>query len=142
VLAYNYSDEFFITTNFDTISISDIKRLLNLTHWACNRTPEAIKKSVDNSMCFGILSNDSLIGFARVITDYTTFAYLSDVVVDPSYRGKQLGHWLIKSIMTDPDLKDIKQWRLKTTYAHSFYKTLGFKELNFPENHLELCSDN
>lgn len=141
MLAYHYSEEFFITTEETEILIEDVKRLLNLTHWACNRPQETIQKSMENSMCFGIFDNSNLIGFARVISDHATFAYISDVIIDPQYRGRQLGHWLIKSILKHPELKNVSQWRLKTTYAHSFYKSLGFEELKHPEKHLELCED-
>lgn len=141
MLAHSYSNDFFITTNKTDILAEDVKTLLSLTHWACNRSQETIQVTIDNSMCFGVYDESDLIGFARVITDYATFAYISDVVIDPSYRGKQLGHWLIKSILKHEHLKTIPQWRLKTTYAHSFYNSLGFKKLNSPDNHLEYTAD-
>lgn len=141
MLAHHYSEDFYITTDQSQISLGDVMRLLKLTHWACNRPAEVVKKSMENAMCFGVYNHQELIGFARVVSDHATFAYICDVIIDPNYRGQQLGHWLIKSILNHPELKEVPQWRLKTTFAHRFYKTLGFEEVKHPDKHLELCGD-
>jgi len=141
MLAHQHSEDFYITSEQTALLIGDVMRLLGLTHWACNRAEADVAKSMENAICFGVFDHDELVGFARVISDKTTFAYICDVVIDPQYRGKQLGHWLIKSILNNTELSCVPQWRLKTTFAHSFYKTLGFEELKHPHKHLELCGD-
>jgi GNAT superfamily N-acetyltransferase len=97
-----------------------------------------IEKSIKNSMCFGILCDDWQIGFARVITDYATFAYISDVVIDDNFQGNGFGSWLIESILEHPDLVEIPQWRLKTTNAKAFYKKLGFSDISYAYKYVEI----
>jgi len=138
MLALKIEPEYEVTTDKKEMNIDSICDLLWSTHWASDRPKATIEKSVQNSMCFGILSDGWQIGFARVITDYATFAYISDVVIDGRFQGKGFGSWLIESILQHPDLVDIPQWRLKTTNAKPFYKKLGFSDLKFPHKYVEI----
>ncbi len=138
MLALKIEPEYTMTTTKEEMNIDHICDLLWSTHWASDRPKATIEKSIKNSMCFGILCEDWQIGFARVITDYATFAYISDVVIDDNFQGKGFGSWLIESILEHPDLVEIPQWRLKTTNAKDFYKKLGFSDLSFAYKYVEI----
>jgi len=124
-------------------SISEDKSRLNVeaihdflchrSYWAKGRSLERVKKSIDNSICFGLYdSNNKMLGFARVITDQVVFAYLMDLFVLEEYRGKGLGTMLAKHIFEHPDLQ-VRLWFLGTADAHGLYKKFGFSSLDNPE---------
>ena len=126
--------------------ISDEKNLLdreyvhdylsNKSYWAANVPEEIVGKSIEGSCCFGIYYNEKQalpvgrqVGFARVITDKATFGYLADVFIDEAYRRRGLAHWLMKVIMTHPELQGFRGWMLTTRDAHSLYAKFGFAPL-------------
>ena len=100
--------------------------LLHTTYWAENRDPEVIRKSIENSIVFGVYDEDNLIGMARVITDFATTFYLADVIIDEKYRGKGLGKKLISTIMADERFSSLFGI-LVTRDAHGLYEHFGFK---------------
>lgn len=100
--------------------------LLHTTYWAENRDPEVIRKSIENSIVFGVYSEDSLIGMARVITDFATTFYLADVVIDEKYRGNGIGKKLISTIVSDKRFSSLLGI-LVTRDAHGLYEHFGFK---------------
>lgn len=108
------------------------------TYWAKNIPYDTVKKSIDNSLAFGIYENDSQAGFARVITDYSTFAYLADVFVIPSHRGKGLSKMLVKFIMEHPELQGLRRWMLATADAHGLYNQFGWYTVTTPEKWMEI----
>lgn len=138
MLALKYEPEIILTTDKEKMNVDQICGLLWSTHWAKERPKSVVVKSMEHAFCFGILVEDMQVGFARVITDFATFAYISDVVVREDFQGRGFGSWLIKGILEHPDLRDIPQWRLKTTYAKEFYKKLGFKDLSCAEKYVEI----
>lgn len=129
--------EHYVITDKHACSAEKVWALLRETHWACDRSLQTVKTSIQNSMCFFLMKDLTLIGFARVITDHATFAYLCDVVVDPKQRDQGCGYQLVSHIMNHPNLRAIPQWRLKTTYAKNFYEQFGFKELQYDVTHME-----
>lgn len=100
--------------------------LLHTTYWAENRDPEVIRKSIDNSIVFGVYSEGSLIGMARVISDFATTFYIADVIIDEKYRGNGLGKKLISTIMSDERFSSLFGI-LVTRDAHGLYEHFGFK---------------
>lgn len=136
--ALKLQNQFYISSNQDDMDLGAVCRLLWNVHWAAGRPRHIIEKSIQNSRCFGVFKGYEQIGFARVITDYATYAYISDVVISGHYRGQALGHWLIKHILAHHEFAHVDQWRLKTTYAHKFYKRMGFKPLKHPDKFLEI----
>lgn len=100
--------------------------LLHTTYWAEKRDPEVIKKSIENSIVFGVYKDDSLIGMARVITDFATTFYIADVIIDEKYRGNGLGKKLISTIMSDERFSSLLGI-LVTRDAHGLYEHFGFK---------------
>jgi GNAT superfamily N-acetyltransferase len=116
--------------------------LSNRSYWARGRSRELIEKSIANSLCFGLFNPaDQQMGFARIVTDFTFFAWLMDVFILEEYRGQGLGKMLISTIFSDPALKQIKRWGLGTRDAHGLYRQFGFKELGNPNNMMERVVD-
>ena len=88
-----------------------------------------IEKAIKNSLCFGLFYNDVQIGFARLITDKATFAYLADVFIINEYRGKGLSKWLMKIIQAHPELQNLRRWLLTTKDAHGLYAQVGWTKV-------------
>jgi len=126
-----------ISTNKLKLQVEVIHGFLTETYWAKGRTLEEVKKTIDHCYCFGVYLNEKQIGFARVATDYTVFAYVMDVFILSDYRGKGYSKQLIEAIHTDPKLQTCKVWMLKTADAHHLYKQFGYSELQHPEKVME-----
>lgn len=137
MFALALEDTAYVTTQRGPGSLNAVWQLLRQTHWASSRSLETVKTSMENSLCFYLMEGERLIGFARVITDYATFAYLCDVVIDQDHQGSGSGSLLIATILKHPQLADIPQWRLKTTYAAEFYSRFGFKKVSDDITHME-----
>ncbi len=128
-----YKDQFQISTNKNKINIEYVHQFLSHSYWAENIPVAIVKKSIENSMCFGVYENNKQVGFARVVTDHATFGYLADVFIDENYRGKGLSKWLMEIIMGHPELQGFRSWQLATRDAHGLYAQFGFKPLQNPE---------
>lgn len=113
------------------ISTDDVERLLKTTYWANQRPAEQIARSMRNSSCYGVWSDEErkLIGFARVISDYATTWYLCDVVIDPRYRHQGLGKALVSHIVSRPEYAGLRGF-LITRDAHGLYEQYGFETVN------------
>lgn len=119
------------------LDVPFIQNFLKDVYWAAGRTMEEVQTTIDTSFCFGIYENDNQIGFCRVITDYVVFAYVMDVFIDENHRGKGYSSTLINAMMTEPELQQVKIWRLATSDAHFLYKKFGFSALAHPEKMME-----
>jgi GNAT superfamily N-acetyltransferase len=106
------------------------------SYWAKNVPRETVQRALDHSRCFGAFDGEAQVGFARVITDYATFAYLADVFVLPSHRGKGIGKQLMAAIIGHPDLRGLRRWHLVTRDAHALYAQFGFTPIDTPERHM------
>ena len=102
------------------------------SYWARGRSKELVKKSMDNSLCFGVYQEDRQIGFGRVATDFVVFAWLMDLFIDPEYRGKGLGKLLIEEILNHPDLQSVNGIGLRTEDAQDLYSKYGFGSIPRP----------
>ena len=120
-----------IITGVDNLNIEDVERLLKKTYWTNNRSTEQIKKSMDNSSCYGIFLEDEkkLAGFARVISDYATTYYLCDVIIDAEYQHRGLGTALVSYIEQLPELSGLRGI-LITRDAHDLYRKFGYEVLD------------
>ena len=130
-------ERYFISTDATKLHIEIIYKFLKNSYWAKDIPYEIVKSSIDNSFCFGVYKGDSQIGFARVITDFTTFAYLADVFILEGYRGKGLSKWLLATILNYPELQGLRGWMLKTLDAHELYRKFGFNSPLYPERIME-----
>jgi GNAT superfamily N-acetyltransferase len=127
--------KFKISTDKAKLQINLILSYLHRSYWASETPSEQIIESINNSLCFGLFEEENQIGFARVITDYSRFAYLADVFILEEWRGKGLSKWLIKTIMEHPKLQKVR-WMLATRDAHGLYEKFGFTLLNEPEKYM------
>lgn len=126
-----------ISTDSSRFDIDLIHRFLTNSYWAEGIPREIVERSIENSLCFGIFDRDQQVGFARVITDRATFAYLGDVFVIESHRGRGLSKQLMQAIMDHPELQDLRRWSLVTRDAHGLYKQFGFTPLANPQRYME-----
>lgn len=126
-----------ISKDKNRLQIDVIHSFLTETYWAKGRTYDEVEKTVEHCLCFGLYLEEKQIGFARVATDYTVFAYLMDVFVLPKYRGNGYSKLLMNAINTDEALSNCKVWMLKTADAHGLYAQFGYTELKHPEKVME-----
>jgi N-acetylglutamate synthase-like GNAT family acetyltransferase len=118
---------FTFTSDRSRLDLDAAYQLLVDTHWANTLSPEVLQRAAANSLCFGVLQGERLVGFARVITDLATYAYLTDVVVQADLRGKGLGQWFMERILELPELKGLRRITLLTRDAEDLYRRLGFE---------------
>lgn len=118
------------------------KYLSEESYWARERTAEQTATAIKNSLPFGAYKGENQVGFARVVTDYATFAYLGDVFVLPEYQGRGLGKFLMKVILAHPDLQNFRRWILATRDAHALYEKYEFAALRHPERWMERTAPN
>ncbi|HMQ03719.1 MAG TPA: GNAT family N-acetyltransferase [Pyrinomonadaceae bacterium] len=107
------------------------------SYWARDRTFAQTRTAIENSICFGVYRKGKQVGFARVVTDKATFAYLGDVFIVVEYRGRGLGRSLMAAVIEHPELQGLRRWVLATRDAHSLYSRFGFRQLVFPERWME-----
>ncbi|HEX8096951.1 MAG TPA: GNAT family N-acetyltransferase [Pyrinomonadaceae bacterium] len=130
--------EFTISTDRSRLDVETIHRYLSTeSYWALGRPLEVVRRSIEHSLPFGVYKSDRLAGFARVITDYATFAWLADVFVLEEFRGLGLGKWLVEVILAHPELQGFRRWVLATKDAHELYRRHGFRELKEPARWME-----
>lgn len=131
-------DNYLISTDKTKLNISLIHDFLcNHSYWANGIPLETVKTAIENSVCFGVYEGDMLAGFARVITDKSTFGYIGDVFILDGYRGKNLSKWLMDCIMKHPELQGFRRWIILTRDAHGLYKKYGFTPVKKPGNYME-----
>lgn len=128
---------FLISTDRSKLNLELIHSFLEDSYWAKSIPKAMVLKSLKRSLCFGLYAGEKQIGFARVISDYATFAYLADVFVIKSHRGKGLSKWLMECILNHPDLQGLRRWILVTRDAHDLYRKYGFQSLKNPERFME-----
>lgn len=133
--------EYEITTDTARIDVDGVYRYLSReSYWAKDIPRDVVERSIRNSLCFGILLGNGTVGFARVISDCATVAYLGDVFVIPPHRGKGLSKWLMACIAAPPDLQNLRRWMLATADAHGLYAQFGFSPMKAPDCWME-CHD-
>ena len=131
-------EEFVISTDEERLQIDVIHKYLSEeSYWAQGRTLENTRKAIENSICFGVYRDGEQLGFARVITDKATFAYLGDVFILPGYQKKGLSKRLMEAILAHPELQNLRRWILATKDAHGLYAQYDFTPLKFPERWME-----
>ncbi len=129
---HEQQNKILLSTDKSKLDITTIHNFLRTSYWAKDVLISVVEKSISNSLCFGVYELNKQIGFARVISDYATFAYFADVFILEAYRGQGLGTWLIKSILEYSELQNLRTWLLSTVDAHGLYRQFGFKNLPLP----------
>jgi N-acetylglutamate synthase-like GNAT family acetyltransferase len=118
---------FLISTDRSKLDVDVIHGFLTRSYWAEGIPRATVERSIENSLCFGVYDNSSQIGFARVISDFATYAYVADVFILEPYRERGLGKELMASIMAHPELQGLRRWSLGTRDAQGLYAQFGFK---------------
>lgn len=131
-------NEYTITDEHAALDMTLIHDFLRGSYWAKGIPREIVARAMENSLCFGLFHNGKQIGFGRVVTDRATFAYLADVFLIDSYRGRGLGKWLISCVLEHPELQGLRRWLLATLDAHGLYRQHGFVPLRNPERFMEI----
>jgi ribosomal-protein-alanine N-acetyltransferase len=129
---------FAVSTDPARLDLEAIHAYLASSYWAEGIPLDTVRRSVENSLCFGLYGPEGQIGLARVITDQTTYAYLCDVFVLAEYRGEGLGRWLIECVMGSPRLQGLRRWMLVTRNAHGLYQPVGFRATANPGGVMEI----
>jgi len=129
--------EYLISTDQERLDLATIHGFLTTSYWAAGVPIEIVKRSIEHSLNFGLFQDDRQVGFARVITDYATFAYLADVFVLEPFRGRGLSKWLMQVIIAHPELQGLRRWMLFTRDAHGLYKQVGYTPLANSERAME-----
>jgi len=130
--------EYTISTDSERLDLAIIHDFIsNQSYWGRGRRIETVQRALDHSLNFGVFKNDQQVGFARVVTDFATFAWVADLFILEEHRGQGLAEWLMKSILSHPELQGFRRWVLATKDAHELYRKFGFQELRRPERWLE-----
>lgn len=125
-----------ISTGKSRLDFGVVHGFLSGSYWAAGVSKRNVRRRVENSLCFGLYLGEEQVGFARVVTDYAASAYLADVFVLEAHRGQGLGRWLVRCVLSHPELGGLG-WRLATEDAQDFYRSFGFTGLQRPENQME-----
>lgn len=129
--------EYEIDTDPSRLDLAQAHAYIAATYWAQGMPFETFRRSVTGALCFGVYHGGDLVGFARVISDYATIAYLGDVFVAPEHRGQGLSKWLMDCLTGHPELQGLRRWILLTGDAHGLYQQYGFTPLAAPERWME-----
>ena len=130
-----------ISTDPARLDLDAVVDMLSRSYWAQGRSRALIARSIQHALCFGVYQGARQVGFARVISDRATFAYLADVVIHEQARGQGLGSWLVEVVRAHPELQGLRRWLLATRDAHGLYRKFGFSELARPEIWMEVFDE-
>ncbi len=127
-----------LTNDKAKITAEDLMPLYLQTYWANQRPIETVRKSLKNSLVYVVFYKGEPIAMLRLITDYATFAYLCDVLVDEKHRGKGISKWMLAEAFDHPDIKNLRRVCLMTQDAQGLYRQFGFKNIEFPDRYMEI----
>ena len=131
-------DDYRISTDKKEINLAYVHGFLSQSYWAQNIPVDVVQRSIEGSLCFSVFYKEEQIGFARVISDEASFAYLADVFIDEGFRGRGLSKWLMEVIMNYPGLQGLRRFLLATRDAHGLYKQFGFTQLSYADRWMQI----
>ena len=129
--------EYQMSTDRQRIDIAAVHAFLTQSYWSPGIPRGVVERAIENSLCFGVYLGAQQVGFARVITDKATFAYLADVFIIESHRGKGLSTWLMEFVTAHEELQGLRRFLLATKDAHALYAKFGFEALGNPSRIME-----
>jgi GNAT superfamily N-acetyltransferase len=135
---HNSHGEITVSTDPALLDLDVIHGFLSRSYWAAGIPREIVDRALRHSLCFGAFEDGRQVGFARVISDYATYAYVSDVFALESHRGRGVGKCLMAAIVAHPELQGLRRWSLATRDAHGLYRQFGFREPRHPERLMEI----
>ncbi|HEX7471825.1 MAG TPA: GNAT family N-acetyltransferase [Candidatus Limnocylindrales bacterium] len=130
---------YLVSTDPDRLDLAGTAGFLAGTYWAPEIPESVVRRSVQHSIAFGLYEGDRQVGFARVTSDRATFAWIGDVYVAESHRGRGLALWLMRCVLAHPELQELRRWLLASTTARGLYERLGFTALAAPERFMEIA---
>lgn len=131
-----------ISTDRSRLDRHTVLEFLRGSYWAAGIPGEIVDRSIENALCFGVYDGARQVAFARVISDFATFAYLADVFVLGSYRRRGIATWLMEVVRDHPYLRGLRRWMLVTRDAHGLYRKFGFAPLAHPDRVMEISVPN
>jgi GNAT superfamily N-acetyltransferase len=131
-----------VSTDRSRIDVAAVHAFLSRSYWSPGIPEDVVRRGIAGAICFGIYHGREQVGFARVITDQATYAYLADVYVLDAHRGKGLSKWMMEVIMSHPSLQGLRRFALSTRDAHSLYRRFGFELVANPERQMEIMRRN
>jgi GNAT superfamily N-acetyltransferase len=131
-------DGYSISSGARDLDVDAIHAYLTQSYWSPGIPRSVVERAIANSLCFGVFKGSQQVGFARVVTDRATFAYLADVFILDAHRGKGLSKWLMQVILAHADLQGLRRFLLGTRDAHELYRRFGFRELGNPSRMMEI----
>ena len=134
--------DYVISTDRSRIDVAAVHAFLSQSYWSPGIPEDVIRRGIAGAICFGIYHDRDQVAFARVITDQATYAYLSDVYVLESHRGRGLAKWLMDVIMSHPSLQGLRRFALSTRDAHGLYAQFGFETVANPDRQMEILRRN
>ena len=134
--------EYVVSTDRARIDVAAVHAYLSQSYWSPGIPADVIRRGIAGAICFGIYRGRDQVGFARVITDRATYAYLADVFVVESHRGRGLAKWMMEVIMSHPDLQGLRRFSLSTRDAHGLYAQFGFEPVGNPDRQMEIMRRN
>jgi GNAT superfamily N-acetyltransferase len=132
-------DDYIFSTDKNRLDVKAIHTFLTQSYWSSGIPRSTIERAIENSLCFGVYRGVDQVGFARVITDNATFAYLADVYVLDTHRGQGVGKRLVKFVQSHRDLRGLRRFMLATKDAHGLYEQFGFQGLGEPSRMMEIA---
>ena len=129
--------QFLVSCDPNKLDVDLIHQFLSQAYWSENIPKPTLQRSLQGSLCFSLLYKEQQIGFARVISDFATIAYLGDVFVLANYRGQGLSKWMMECVLAHPELQGLRRWVLATADAHGLYEKFGFTALKRPQAFME-----
>ena len=133
-----HRDGYVISTDPAKLDLDVIHGFLSRAYWCEGIPRQTLERAIQNSLCFGVYAEGRQAGFARIISDRATFAYLADVFILEAHRGRGLSKWMMRVIMAHPDLQGLRRWSLGTRDAHGLYSRYGFARPKFPDRLMEI----
>ncbi len=131
--------QFYISDDKSHLDVESIHNYLSEeSYWSKGIPLKTVQDSIENSLCVGVFNNNKTIGFARIISDFATYAYLCDVFVLREFQGKGISKKLMSFVMQHPKLKGLRRWSLMTKDAHGVYAQFGWKQMSSPDNAMEI----
>jgi N-acetylglutamate synthase-like GNAT family acetyltransferase len=135
-------DNLVLSDDRELVDLDVVHNFLRQSYWSEGVPIDVVRRSVENSLCFGVYDNDNQVAFARVVSDFSTFAYIADVFVLEGYRGRGISKWIMAAIMHHPSLQGLRRWMLLTQDAHRLYRQFGFDSVSSPERIMEITAPN
>ena len=133
-------DDYTVSTDPARLQLDVIHGFLAGSYWAAGIPRETVERALRHSLCYGVYQGDEQVGFGRLVTDFATFAYVADVFIVESHRGRGLAKWMARCMVDTPELKGLRRWLLATRDAHAVYRSVGFETVTDTSRFMQILN--